>query len=130
MTEGVRAAARGAPEEAISQLALIWSNGLLAYLIAAWVAGRLYRTAYDRVAGGGYGKRVYRASLLDKLMEMLVFYLDKPTRILVVKDFRTFRRDPTQWVLLIIFGGLLLLGATNFRQYYQADLGGGSTTAT
>ena len=126
MTEGVRAAARGAPEEAISQLALIWSNGLLAYLIAAWVAGRIYRSAYDRVAGGGYGKRVYRASLLDKLMEMLVFYLDKPTRILVVKDFRTFRRDPTQWVLLIIFGGLLLLGATNFRQYYQADLGGGS----
>ena len=30
----------------------------------------------------------------------LVFYLDQPTRMLVVKDFRTFRRDPTQWVLL------------------------------
>lgn len=126
MTEGVRAAARGAPEEALTQLALIWSNGLIAYLIAAWVASRIYRTAYDRVAGGGYGKRVYRANLLDRVMELLVFYLDKPTRILIVKDFRTFRRDPTQWVLLVIFGGLLLLGATNFRQYYQADLGGGS----
>jgi ABC-2 type transport system permease protein len=55
-------------------------------------------------------------------MESLVFYLDKPTRILVVKDFRTFRRDPTQWVLLVIFGGLMMLGGMNFRQYYRADL--------
>ena len=53
-------------------------------------------------------------------MEALVFYLDQPTRVLVVKDFRTFRRDPTQWVLLIIFGGLMLLGASNFRQYLRA----------
>ncbi|MCZ2341635.1 MAG: hypothetical protein LC104_07535 [Bacteroidales bacterium] len=126
ITEGVRAAARGAPEEALAQLALIWSNGLMIYLLAAWVAGRIYRTAFDRVAGGGRAKRRYRGSLLDHLMEGLVFYLDKPTRILIVKDFRTFRRDPTQWVLLIIFGGLLLLGATNFRQYYDADLGSGS----
>ena len=44
-------------------------------------------------------------------MEWLVFYLDQPTRVLVVKDFRTFRRDPTQWALLIIFGVLMLLGA-------------------
>lgn len=126
ITEGVRAAARGAPEEALTQLALIWSNGLMFYLLAAWVAGRFYRTAFDRVAGSGRGKRRYRSSWLDHLMELLVCYLDKPTRILIVKDFRTFRRDPTQWVLLIIFGGLLLLGATNFRQYYDADLGGGS----
>ena len=126
MTEGVRAAARGAPDEALIQLAWIWSNGLVAYLLAAWVASRIYRTGYDRVAGGGHSRRHYRGGWLDSCMERLVWYLDKPTRILVVKDFRTFRRDPTQWVLLIIFAGLLLLGATNFRQYYQADLGGGS----
>src|SRR5205823_4005795 len=35
----------------------------------------------------------------------------------------TFRRDPTQWVVLTLFGGLMLLGASNFRQYYSADLG-------
>jgi ABC-2 type transport system permease protein len=40
-----------------------------------------------------------------------------------VKDFRTFRRDPTQWVVLTLFGGLMLFGASNFRQYYAADLG-------
>jgi ABC-2 type transport system permease protein len=56
-------------------------------------------------------------------MNALVFYLDKRTRVLVVKDFRTFRRDPTQWVVLTLFGGLMLFGASNFRQYYAADLG-------
>jgi ABC-2 type transport system permease protein len=122
MTTGIMASARGEPGAAADRLALIWSNGLVAYLVAAWASGRLYRTAFDRLAGGGRAKRVYRASRLDRVMEGLVFYLDRPTRVLIVKDFRTFRRDPTQWVLLIIFGGLLLLGAANTRQYYRNDL--------
>jgi ABC-2 type transport system permease protein len=41
--------------------------------------------------------------------------------VLIVKDFRTFRRDPTQWVILVIFGLLMLLGASNFRQYYAGE---------
>jgi ABC-2 type transport system permease protein len=40
----------------------------------------------------------------------------------VVKDFRTFRRDPMQWAILIIFGLLMLLGASNFRRAYTAGL--------
>ena len=35
MTTGIMAAARGEPGEALLPLALIWSNGLLAYLVAA-----------------------------------------------------------------------------------------------
>ncbi|OWK45287.1 putative ABC transporter permease subunit [Fimbriiglobus ruber] len=122
MTNGIMAAARGEPAGAVLPLAVIWSNGLLAYLVAAWVAGRVYRTAFDRIAGGGRDRRVYRGNVLDRVMNALVFYLDKPTRILVVKDFRTFRRDPTQWALLFIFGGMMLLGATNLRQFYRNDL--------
>lgn len=122
MTNGLMAAARGEPDAMLLPLAMLWSNGLLAYLLAAFTAKRMYRSAFDRVAGAGSRKKVYRAHISDRIMEWMVFYLDKPTRILVVKDFRTFRRDPTQWVLLFIFGGLLLIGAMNFRQYYRADL--------
>jgi ABC-2 type transport system permease protein len=122
MTNGVLAAARGEFAGALVPLALLWSNGLMAYLLAAWTAGRVYRTGYDRITGAGRGKKVYRGSVLDRVMGWLVFYLDRPTRILVVKDFRTFRRDPTQWVLLAIVGGLMVLGASNFRRYYTADL--------
>jgi len=137
MTESVMAAARPIPDDpdgraeairekatdVLAPLALLWSNGLLAYLVAAFAARRLYRTGFDRISGGGRGKKVYGSHPLDRVMEALVFYLSKPTRVLIVKDFRTFRRDPTQWVLLFIFGGLLLLGATNFRRYYGSDLG-------
>ncbi len=122
ITTGLMAAARGDLADALVPLAMVWSNGLLAYLLAAWTAKRIYRGAFDRIAGGGRNKRVYRGNALDRLMELLVFYLAKPTRVLVVKDFRTFRRDPTQWVLLVIFGGLLLLGATQFNQFYRNDL--------
>ncbi|MFO0851257.1 MAG: hypothetical protein U0871_22280 [Gemmataceae bacterium] len=122
MTAGVMAAARGEATDALVPLALLWSNGLVAFVAAAWTARRVYRTGYDRIAGGGRGKKVFRASILDTAMDRLVFYLDRPTRVLVVKDFRTFRRDPTQWVVLAIFAGLLLLAASNFRQYYRSDL--------
>ena len=123
MTRGVMAAARGDVPGALVPLAQVWSNGLVLFLLAAWIAKRVYRTAYDRLSAFGRAKKVYGTSPLDRLMEALVFYLDKRTRVLVVKDFRTFRRDPTQWVVLTLFGGLMLFGASNFRQYYAADLG-------
>jgi len=122
MTRGVMAAARDDLPGALLPLALVWSNGLLGYVAAAWVARRVYRPAFDRLAGGGRGKKVFRPSVLDRLMGALVFYLDRPTRVLVVKDFRTFRRDPTQWALLIVFAVLMLLGSSNFRQFARADL--------
>ena len=121
MTRGVMAAAREDFTGALLPLALVWSNGLVAYLVAAGIARRLYRPSFDRLAGLGRGKKIYGTSVLDRVMEALVFYLEKPTRILVVKDFRTFRRDPTQWGVLLLFGLLLMLGATNFRQYYKGD---------
>jgi len=122
MSRGVMAAARGEIVGSLVPLALVWSNGLVLFVMATWLAKRVYRSAYNRLAGSGRGKKIYKASRLDRLMESLVYYLDPRTRVLVVKDFRTFRRDPTQWALLIIFGLLMLFGASNFRQYYAADL--------
>jgi ABC-2 type transport system permease protein len=125
MASGIMSAARGeAWHEILTPLALIWSNGLMMFVLATWLARRLYRTAYDRTVGAGDRNKTYRGNILDRLMEFLVFYLDKPTRILVVKDFRTFRRDPSQWALIAIFGGLIFLGVRNFRQYINADLEG------
>ncbi len=122
MTNGIMAAARGEVMNALVPLGMLWTNGLMLYLGAALLAKRFYRAGYDRVVGGGRGKKVYRANFLDRLMEWSVFYLDKPTRILVVKDFRTFRRDPTQWVMLSIFAGMLLIGASNYRAIIKNDL--------
>jgi ABC-2 type transport system permease protein len=125
MAKGIMATARGESwSEMLTPLALIWANGLMMFLAAAWLARRLYRTAYDRAVGYGDRNKIYHGNFLDRVMEICVFYLDRPTRILVVKDFRMFRRDPSQWGLIALFGGLIFLGVRNFRQFVNADLEG------
>ncbi|HEY2784890.1 MAG TPA: hypothetical protein VGJ05_07945 [Fimbriiglobus sp.] len=122
MTNGLMAAARNDLPAALVPLALLWSNGLALFTLAAWGAKRVYRTGFDRATDGGRGKKTFRHSPLDRVMSALVFYLDRPTRVLVLKDFRTFRRDPTQWVLLAIFGGMVLIGGLQLRNISQSDL--------
>jgi ABC-2 type transport system permease protein len=122
MTAGLMAMAKGRLTDALTPLGLIASNGLLAYLMAAFTAKRLYRPAFDRTAGHGRRGHRVRGSLLDRVMEWSVGYLDRPTQVLVVKDFRTFRRDPSQWALLVIFGMMIVLGAGNFRSFVTSDL--------
>ncbi len=112
-------------QEALLPLMLIWSNGLMGYLLVTYVAKRYYRRGYDRLSAFGESKKkkgVYKPSWMDRVMEALVFYLDKPTRILIIKDFRTFRREPAQVGQLAIFTGLLLLAVLNLRNFFDADI--------
>ena len=60
MTRGLQSAARGDLAGAAYPLALLWANGLMFYLVAAWTAGRLYRRGFNRLAtGGAIRKRVW-----------------------------------------------------------------------
>src|SRR5436190_1543279 len=68
MTRGVMAAARGDLAGALVPLAQVWSNGLVMFLLAAWIAKRVYRTAYDRLSAFGRAKKIYGTSPLDRLM--------------------------------------------------------------
>ncbi len=125
MTSGLMEAARGESiHNVLLPIALLWSNGLFAFLLASWLAKRLYRTAYDRTSGYGGRQRASRGIWLDRAMGRLVFYLDRPTRVLVVKDFQTFRRDPSQWAILVIFALLMLLGVRNFNLFSNSDIQG------
>ena len=45
------------------------------------------------------------------------------TRLLIVKDFRTFRRDPQQWAQVLIFTALVTFSITVGRRIFAADLG-------
>jgi ABC-2 type transport system permease protein len=122
MSRGLLALGNGDIEGALLPLALIWSNGLMLYVVAAYVARRLYRRGFNRMATGGDLRQRYRGSWADRVVEALVFYLDRRTRILIVKDFRTFRREPAQVGQLVIFTGLLLLAVLNSRQFFGADI--------
>ena len=90
--------------------------------LSAWAAARLYRRGYNRVATGGELRRRYGGGWLDRGLGRLLGFLDPQTRLLIVKDFRTFRRDPAQWAQILIFTGLLALYFVNTRRFYQEDI--------
>ena len=76
--------------------------------VAAVVARDLYRRGYSRVQGGRTSRR--RRAGLDRSTRSstaLFFFLPHPIRLLILKDLRTFRRDPAQWSQFLIFFGLL-----------------------
>jgi ABC-2 type transport system permease protein len=123
ISRGLQAAARGEARIAFYCLALIWSNGLALYLLAAWVSKRLYRRAYNRVSTGGMLRKRYGGHWLDHSLAAAVGFVDWRTRLLIIKDFRTFRRDPAQWAQVLIFMGLTILYFVNIRRFYQGDFG-------
>ena len=123
LSRGLQAAARGEADKAWYYLALVWSNGLFLYVLTAWAAARLYRRGFNRIATGGSLRRRYGGNWLDRALAALVAFLDPQTRLLIVKDFRMFRRDPAQWAQVLIFTGLMVLYFTNMRRFYQEELG-------
>jgi ABC-2 type transport system permease protein len=123
IARGLQAAARGSLGESMQYLGLVWSNGLFVYVLTAWTAARLYRPGYDRVAAGGSLRRRYGGGRLDRMLTRFLPFLDGQTRLLIVKDFRTFRRDPVQWAQVLIFSGLLTLYFANTRRFYNEEIG-------
>jgi ABC-2 type transport system permease protein len=49
-------------------------------------------------------------------------FIHPQTRLLIIKDFRTFRRDPQQWGQVLLFTGLLVLYFTNIRRLFVKDI--------
>ncbi len=133
---GLRRAVRGEIGVSLKYLALVWSNGLFLYLIAAAASVRLYRRGYNRMTAGGNLRRTragsvndersvacapgsssFRESWMDRLLYASMLFVDPRTRLLLLKDFRTFRRDPQQWGQILAFCGLMLLYFTNIRRF-------------
>jgi ABC-2 type transport system permease protein len=108
--------------ETAYRLALLWANGLGLYVLTAWVARRVYRRAYNRVATGGSLRRRYGGLWVDQALGWAVGFLHPQVRLLLIKDFRTFRRDPAQWVQILIFTCLLCLYFANTRRFYEQDI--------
>ena len=119
---GLRASARAEPGMAFYYLGLVWSNGLLFYVVAAWVAGRLYRRGFNRLTTGGTLRRRYGGHRLDAVLSRLLFFAGPQTRLLIVKDFRTFRRDPAQWAQVLIFSALMTLYFVNVRRMFVSEI--------
>lgn len=122
VTAGLQAAGRGDLGAALFRLALVWSNGLFLYLLVTWLASVLYRRGYNRIATGGDLRRRHGGAWVDGLLSAALWWAHPGTRLLIVKDFRTFRRDPQQWGQVLLFSVLLIAYFGNIRRMFIRDI--------
>ena len=90
-------------------LAVLTSNALFLYLIAAVAYRRLYRRGYDLVHSNRFSRRRRTGALSPTLVERLLAPVPGRLRVVILKDIRTFLRDPVQWSQVLIFSGLLVI---------------------
>ncbi|MFO0958056.1 MAG: hypothetical protein U0800_11610 [Isosphaeraceae bacterium] len=108
LSKGLLESARGQAGTGVFYLVVTAAHGGFAYLIAAVVARDLYRRGYSRVQGGRGSRRAFGWYGLDALFHRVFGpFVSRPVRLLILKDLRTFRRDPVQWSQFFIFFGLL-----------------------
>ena len=113
---GLVALVRGEWTTGLFYLSVVLAHAGLAYLIAAVVARDLYRIGYGRVQGGRSSRKRIGWYGLDSAFHRVFFFLPNPIRLLILKDLRTFRRDPAQWSQFLIFFGLLAFYFVNIRR--------------
>ncbi|WP_435007525.1 putative ABC transporter permease subunit [Tundrisphaera lichenicola] len=116
MSVGLVASVRGDWPTSLFYLMVVTAHAGLAYLIAAVVARDLYRLGYGRIQGGRSSRRRFGWYGFDTFFHRVFFFLPNPIRLLILKDLRTFRRDPAQWSQFLIFFGLLAFYFINIRR--------------
>ncbi|RUL87257.1 hypothetical protein TsocGM_13330 [Tautonia sociabilis] len=113
---GLLSSARGEWGDSLFYLGVMLSHAALAYLAAAVVARDLYRPGYSRVLGGRTARRHFGWYGADLAFHRAFAFIPEPIRLMILKDLRTFRRDPTQWSQFLIFFGLLAFYFVNIRR--------------
>ncbi|MBN1343479.1 MAG: hypothetical protein JXQ73_12400 [Phycisphaerae bacterium] len=113
VTEGIVAAARRDPGQALYYLFITLANGLFFSWLAVLIVSRRVSDAFARAQCRS--TRVIRAGgrITSVVASVFFFYLPRRMRWLAMKDLRTLVRDPLQWSQLAILFGLLTLYVVN-----------------
>lgn len=100
-------------------LVLATNTAMLTSAVLA-LGSRVFYPAYQRVAGSADERR-RPAELLAGAGRFLAF-LPHDIRGMVMKDIRTFLRDPMQWSQALIFFGLLAIYFSSFRSFHYNEM--------
>lgn len=123
VAEVIFAAGHGAGARAGFFLLVLLANALFALLITSRLGGVLFYPAWQRVMtavplvrsegrGGPWFRRAPRSSLLWQR----VWGLDRASYAVLLKDVRTFLREPAQWGQCLLIFGLMLMYTSNLRR--------------
>lgn len=129
VSEVILSSGKGLYDQAGFFVAALAANALFSLAVTARMGGRLFYPAWERVAsavpaagstlGRAWRKQAdwfrqpqpARRPLLARLLR-----LNRPEAAALLKDIRTFVREPAQWGQSLLIFGLLLMYTTNLRQ--------------
>ena len=115
--------------ESLGFWACLTSTAMVCYLVLGYLGQRLYVPGYSGLAGLVSDRRQIRPHFSDRFVGLVTLPLPPPMRCLLQKDFRTFRRDITQWSQFAIFFALLAFYFLNIRRLHYGHSFRGWMTA-
>lgn len=115
ISEGMNVMESGGSERGLILLGLTLSWTMLLIMVVLDAGQALFYKGWLRVSQGprSAGRKPLLAVSLERLGEVLPHGI----RAMVMKDLRTFLRDPMQWSQALIFFGLLALYFSNLRMF-------------
>lgn len=116
VAEGILSASRGEWGRAALFLGMILSTAAALIVLVEWLGTATFHDAWERVQEGG--GRTGRPSLVFRVADRALWFLPGDLRALIMKDVRTFFRDPMQWSQVLIFFGLLGMYFANLRRFH------------
>lgn len=115
VSEGVLSLSRGLWMRGVMMFLMLLSTTMMVVMLVEWVGSLTFYESWQRVMAGN--TRTDRSPRLLAGLEDALRFLDSDTKGLVMKDIRTFLRDPAQWSQSLIFFGLLGLYFSNMRSF-------------
>jgi len=104
------AARIGSPKTALFHIALSTSCATFLILINLQLAKSIYFKGFSK-AQSAIIRLIQKDSVV---MEKLFFFLNPPVRAFLIKEFKTFWRDQTQWSQIFLIGALIVIYIYNF----------------
>ena len=113
--DGIIQLKRGDLGAALFRFLLLLSTALFSAMVGMHLSRWFYRPAYYRAQAQPRKRRGQWAGRFYRLLEHALPGMNPELRLLVVKDVKTFVRDPVQWSQVLIFFGLLGIYFANMR---------------
>lgn len=110
---GIVAALERNVSGSIFYLLVVLGNAAFLVWLTINLVGGTWGEAYSRARQGRYVPTI-RDGWITRVLSWMAFgYLPHRHRLILLKDLRTFARDPSQWTQMVIMLGLLVLYALN-----------------
>jgi ABC-2 type transport system permease protein len=90
------------------ELGLLVTGGIAAEGVARWLTDRVYDEGRAR-SQEARAARLARAGWLDRLLALWTWPLEPVARAIVIKDVKSFVRDPSQWTQVFLVGSIVVI---------------------